>query len=95
MRRAYPQFLTAGGEGLPPEILQVIFPLTYWDAIKQERRRPRSRSLHRRRADRAGVDVRSGRAVGRQRVGADADPAEHRPAARARRSASGASRRRC
>ncbi|HEX9369210.1 MAG TPA: transglycosylase SLT domain-containing protein, partial [Vicinamibacterales bacterium] len=35
MRRAYPQFLAAGGEGLPPEILQVIFPLTYWDAIRQ------------------------------------------------------------
>jgi soluble lytic murein transglycosylase len=40
------------------EILQVIFPLTYWDAIK---RTPpsRSRSVRRRRADRAGVDVRS------------------------------------
>ena len=35
MRRAYPQFLAAGGEGLPGEILQVIFPLTYWDAIKR------------------------------------------------------------
>jgi soluble lytic murein transglycosylase len=35
MRRAYPQFLAAGGEGLPKEILQVIFPLTYWEAIKE------------------------------------------------------------
>ena len=35
MRRAYPQFLAAGGERLPTEILQVIFPLTYWEAIKQ------------------------------------------------------------
>jgi soluble lytic murein transglycosylase len=35
MRRAYPQFLAAGGEGLPPEILQIIFPLTYWEAIRQ------------------------------------------------------------
>jgi soluble lytic murein transglycosylase len=35
MRRAYPQFLTAGGEALPAEILQIIFPLTYWDAIKK------------------------------------------------------------
>jgi peptidoglycan lytic transglycosylase len=35
MRRAYPQFLAAGGEGLPAEILQVIFPLTYWDSIKR------------------------------------------------------------
>lgn len=35
MRRAYPQFLAAGGEDLPPQILQVIFPLTYWDSIKK------------------------------------------------------------
>ncbi len=34
MRRAYPQFLTAD-QGLPREILQVIFPLTYWDLIKR------------------------------------------------------------
>jgi len=35
MRRVYPQFLTGGGQALPPGILQVIFPLTYWDAIKR------------------------------------------------------------
>ncbi|HET7618658.1 MAG TPA: transglycosylase SLT domain-containing protein [Vicinamibacterales bacterium] len=35
MRRAYPQHLAAGGEDLPPEILQVIFPLTYWDSIRK------------------------------------------------------------
>jgi soluble lytic murein transglycosylase len=35
MRRAYPQHLAAGGEGLPPEILEVIFPLTYWDLIRK------------------------------------------------------------
>jgi soluble lytic murein transglycosylase len=35
MRRAYPQFLTDGGEQLPVEILQVIFPLTYWDSIRR------------------------------------------------------------
>ncbi len=35
MRRAYPQFLAAGGEGFPPEILQIIFPLTYWEAIRK------------------------------------------------------------
>jgi len=36
MRRAYPQHLAAGGETLPPEILQVIFPLEYWSAIKKQ-----------------------------------------------------------
>ena len=35
MRRAYPQHLASGGEDLPPEILQVIYPLTYWDSIKR------------------------------------------------------------
>jgi soluble lytic murein transglycosylase len=35
MRRAYPQYLTAGGEALPAAILQIMFPLTYWDAIKK------------------------------------------------------------
>jgi soluble lytic murein transglycosylase len=34
MRRAYPQFLTAD-QNLPKEILQVIFPLTYWDLIRK------------------------------------------------------------
>ncbi len=36
MRRTYPQFLTAGGRELPAEILQVIFPLVYWDAIRKQ-----------------------------------------------------------
>jgi len=35
MRRAYPQFLAESGESLPAEILQIIFPLTYWDAIRK------------------------------------------------------------
>jgi peptidoglycan lytic transglycosylase len=35
MRRVYPQFLTAGGQELPAEILQVIFPLTYWNSIRK------------------------------------------------------------
>jgi soluble lytic murein transglycosylase len=35
MRHAYPQFLTAGGQQLPAEILQVIFPLTYWPTIQK------------------------------------------------------------
>jgi soluble lytic murein transglycosylase len=35
MRRVYPQFLTASGQELPTEILQVIFPLTYWNSIRK------------------------------------------------------------
>jgi peptidoglycan lytic transglycosylase len=35
MRRTYPQFLTAGGQQLPAELLQVIFPLVYWDSIRK------------------------------------------------------------
>lgn len=35
MRRAYPQFMAAGGEELPREVLSVIFPIAYWDLIKK------------------------------------------------------------
>jgi soluble lytic murein transglycosylase len=35
MKRAYPQYLAAGGEGLPPDLLRVIFPLSYWDLIRK------------------------------------------------------------
>jgi soluble lytic murein transglycosylase len=35
MRRAYPQFLAAGGESLPPDVLRVIYPLDYWPLIKK------------------------------------------------------------
>ena len=35
MRRAYPQFLSDGGQQLPAQLLQVIFPLTYWPLIQK------------------------------------------------------------
>jgi soluble lytic murein transglycosylase len=35
MKRAYPQYLAAGGEDLPPEVLRVIFPLDYWPLIRK------------------------------------------------------------
>jgi soluble lytic murein transglycosylase len=38
MRRAYPQFLAAGGEALPLEILTVIFPVDHWDDIQAHAR---------------------------------------------------------
>ena len=81
MRRAYPQHLTANGQVLPAEILQVIFPLTYWDSIKRNAAARGPRSLRRRRAHRAGVDVRCQGSIERQRVGADADRAVNRPQA--------------
>jgi soluble lytic murein transglycosylase len=34
MKRAYPQYLAAGGEQLPPEILHVIFPVDYFPLLK-------------------------------------------------------------
>jgi soluble lytic murein transglycosylase len=36
MRRAYPQYLTADGQQLPTDILQVIYPLAYWESIRRE-----------------------------------------------------------
>ncbi|MGE3178672.1 MAG: transglycosylase SLT domain-containing protein [Vicinamibacterales bacterium] len=35
MRRAYPQFMAAGGEHLPREVLSIIFPISYWDLIQK------------------------------------------------------------
>jgi soluble lytic murein transglycosylase len=35
MKRAYPQYLAAGGEALPTEIQQVIFPLDYWPLLQK------------------------------------------------------------
>jgi len=35
MRRAYPQFMAAGGERLPREILTVIFPVDHWPLIQR------------------------------------------------------------
>ncbi len=35
MKRAYPQYLAAGGETLPRAILQVIFPVDYWPLLQK------------------------------------------------------------
>jgi soluble lytic murein transglycosylase len=35
MRRAYPQFMAAGGDELPRDVLTVIFPIAYWDLIRK------------------------------------------------------------
>ena len=35
MKRAYPQYIAAGGERLPDDVLKVLFPLDYWDLIRQ------------------------------------------------------------
>ncbi|MGE3275240.1 MAG: transglycosylase SLT domain-containing protein [Vicinamibacterales bacterium] len=35
MKRAYPQYMTAGGAELPDEILRVLFPMNYWELIRK------------------------------------------------------------
>jgi soluble lytic murein transglycosylase len=35
LRRAYPQFMAAGGERLPGDLLRMIFPLGHWDLIRK------------------------------------------------------------
>jgi len=35
MKRAYPQYMAAGGEQLPPELLKVLFPVNYWPMIRR------------------------------------------------------------
>ena len=36
MKRAYPQYLAAGGESLPPEVMRVLFPLDYWPLLEAD-----------------------------------------------------------
>lgn len=35
MKRAYPQYLAAGGETLPAEILKIIFPVDFWPLLQK------------------------------------------------------------
>ena len=63
MKRAYPQYMAAGGEDLPRELLRVIFPLAHWDSDPEVRGREQHRSLPGGRAHRAGIDVRAGHQV--------------------------------
>jgi len=35
MKRAYPQFMAAGGERLPTEVLRVLYPVNYWSMIRR------------------------------------------------------------
>ena len=35
MKRAYPQYLAAGGEKMPPALLKVLFPVNYWADIRR------------------------------------------------------------
>jgi soluble lytic murein transglycosylase len=35
MKRAYPQYIAAGGEQLPSDMLKVLFPLDYWTLIER------------------------------------------------------------
>src|SRR5439155_11232514 len=35
IKRAYPQYMASGGEELPPEILRVLFPVSYWPLIRK------------------------------------------------------------
>ena len=35
MKRAYPQYLAAGGEKMPRELLKVLFPVNYWSLIRR------------------------------------------------------------
>lgn len=35
VKRAYPQYMAAGGESLPPDVLEVLFPMAYWSLIEK------------------------------------------------------------
>jgi soluble lytic murein transglycosylase len=35
IKRAVPQYLSSAGDDLPPDVLQVLFPVAYWDVIRK------------------------------------------------------------
>ena len=72
MRRAYPQFLAAGGEQLPPEVLRIIFPMDYWPIIKKYSDAHGLDPWLMTALDRPGIDLHRRRAVVGQRGGPDA-----------------------
>ena len=78
MRRAYPQFLAAGGERLPPEVLRIIFPLDYWPLITKYLRGQWPGPVSDRRADGAGIHVHSGNQIRRECVRSAADYSANR-----------------
>ena len=59
MKRAYPQYLAAGGETLPTEILQVIFPVDYWPLLQKYAKERGLDPYRGGRAGRAGIELRS------------------------------------
>ena len=83
MKRAYPQYLAAGGEKLPPRAAQGAVPDRLLAADQALLERAPARSVRGRGADRAGVDLHRRRQVGGERLRADAAAAVHRPAVRA------------
>jgi soluble lytic murein transglycosylase len=80
MKRAYPQYLAAGGEKLPNELLKVLFPINYWPLINYSNEHQLDPYVVA--ADRAGVDLHRRRQVGGQRLRADAAAAVDRTAIR-------------
>ena len=85
MKRAYPQYLAAGGEKLPTELLRVLFPVNYWPLIQRYSAERELDPVPGRGADRAGVDVHRRRQVVGERLRPDAAAAVDRPAVRAGR----------
>ena len=58
IKRAFPQYLSASGEDLPAEVLQVLFPVAYWDLISKSGTANSAGSVPAGGAHRAGVHVR-------------------------------------
>ena len=84
MKRAYPQYLAAGGEKLPTESAQgALSRSTTGICIRRYSARSRSRPVPHRRADRAGVDLHGRCPVVGERLRADAAAAVDRPPVRA------------
>ena len=83
MKRAYPQFMASRRGPAAARDPDDDLPAAVLGSHQEERRAAQTRSVSRRRADGAGVDVRSRYQIARGRVRPDADDAADRPAVRA------------
>ena len=82
MKRAYPQYMAAGGESCRPTLLKVLFPVDYWPLIRRYSAEHNLDPYMVAALDRAGVDVHRRRAIVGERLRPDAAPAVDRPPVR-------------
>jgi tetratricopeptide (TPR) repeat protein len=77
-KRAYPQYLSADGDSLPSELLAVIFPMGYWNLLRQHAATHQLDPYLLASPGRTGIRIHTGHSVLCESHGVDAADAGHR-----------------